>query len=450
MIWPFRPHPPLPLAHKVACEKRFAAVARWLGRGRIPPVTPVTPQDIDVIAGQGEIDQLPERLFAFFRSRMAIPDCQVTVRWAESDELTDQGQTHNYLLTGDGERPTELLIHRMLIEFPYRLAAVTATAVGDCLLAANHVPTPLPAGANELLPLFFGFGPIMANAGIHEASDNQPLVESWEVSRLGMITPLQFGYSMALADWSLETEYEQTALYLRLDAKEGLQNGLRFLRKTADCSFPQDVLSWSPDRSTAALKSKLADRSSSVQLGTLMDICGDPPADPALVESLGHLLRHRESEIQHSAAVALGQCESLPRDVHDELEMLAGGTSGGVRRAVIAALRPGYESDDTVVQTLSEILRRCDKSTAARCIRTLLKYDSYPDTLTDSLLKALALMAPASEPEDVLPGLELLDRLHDDPAELLRRRFRDDLTVLAILDDLGYAFSGYTSDVSPS
>ena len=34
MIWPFRPYPPLPLKLKVACERRWAIVARMIGASR--------------------------------------------------------------------------------------------------------------------------------------------------------------------------------------------------------------------------------------------------------------------------------------------------------------------------------------------------------------------------------------------------------------------------------
>ena len=438
MIWPFRPHPPLPLAHKVACERRFATVARMLGRHRIPSATVITPHEIDALVRDCDHDKLPRRLFAFVEDRLALPGFSLEGDWAEPDDLTVNGQALHYrFLLDDAGHVTGIGLHPEVNDLPYRLAAVVAVAAAEYLIKSESLAEYVPKGAFELLPLFFGFGPIMANAALREAADQRSAVTEmpWERSRVGTLSPLELGYSMALADWTLDAGHNAVASLLRPDAKEGLQQGLRFLGKTADSSFEQDFLDRSPDDSIAFRLARLDNRSASVQLGALMNLnSASDEIDGELVDAVAELLRHREPEIQQLAATVLGRCESVPRAIHDELGILAEDGPAALRRAAISALRPGFENDGDVVDVLTDILRRCDPATAAVCVKTLLKYDSHPEHLIDALLKSLGSMV-SSGSGDLQLGVKLLRRVHDDPSIALQQYFTDDPTALAILDE---------------
>ena len=440
MIWPFRPHPPLPLASKVGCERRFATVARLLGRHRITSRGVLTPTEIDAIVADCDRDILPRRLFEFIKDRLALPCCSIDVGWGDPDDLTLNGQALHYrFVLDDAGQVTRLGLHPEVHDLPYRLAAVAAVAAvaaAESLIKSESPAESVPQGTFEILPLFFGFGPIMANAALREAVDQRSAVTEmpWERSRVGTLSPLEFGYSMALADWSLGTDHNAVASLLRPDAKEGLQQGLRFLGKTSDCSFEQDFLDRSPDDSLAFRLAQLRNRSGSVQLGALMNLKSAAEINGELVDAVADLLRHREPEIQQLAATILGRCESVPRAIHDELGILAEDGPGALRRAAISALRPGFENDGDVVDVLTDILRRCDPATAAVCVNTLLKYNSHPEHLIDALLKSLGSMV-SSGTGDLRLGVELLRRIHDDPSFALQEHFTDDPTALAILDE---------------
>lgn len=436
MIWPFRPHPPLPLSHKVANERRFAAVGRWLGRQRITALTALTPQDIDAIFTHTKSIDLPERLFAFCQTRLPHTDRGVHVSWDEPENLMINGQAVHYRFSVDSDgHPTALGIHPELAEFPYRLAAVIAAAAGEFLIHCDPQRNDLPNGAAEILPLFFGFGPVMANAALHEVSEMSGITLSSDASRVGTLSPLEFGYCMALADWTLDSGYSQTSSFLRLDAREGLENGLRFLRKTGDCSFPQDFLDHSADVSVTVRLSQLQG-SRSVQLGTLMDLYSSGRIADEIVESIATLLGHREFDIQVLAALTLGRSENLPRGIHDDLVIHAEHSPTGLRRAAISAIRPGFDNDEIVLDVLIDCLRRTDKQTAAVIIGTLLKYDSHPETLLPTLLRAFRGMVENSSPQVLQRALQLLARIHEDPTAVLTQHFQDDPTALAILNEL--------------
>ena len=222
--------------------------------------------------------------------------------------------------------------------------------------------------------------------------------------------------------------------YCALTQRRGCSRDFGSLKRQRDSSFEQDFLDRSPDDSVAFRLTRLCHRSASVQLGALMNLNSAGEIEGELVDAVAELLRHREPEIQQLAATILGRCSTVPRSIHDELGILAEDGPSALRRAAISALRPGFENDGDVVDVLTDVLRRCDPSTAAVCIKTLLKYDSHPEHLIDVLLKSLGSMV-SSGSGDLRLGVELLQRVHRDPSSALQQYFSDDPTALAILDE---------------
>ncbi|MCP4855965.1 MAG: hypothetical protein GY903_15895 [Fuerstiella sp.] len=444
VIWPFQPHPPLPLASKVECERRFSTVARMLGRHRIPSATVTTPHDIDAIVTDCDRDILPTRLFAFIGSRLALPGRSIDVDWHDPGDLTVNGRALPYrFVLDDAGQVTAIGLHPDVDDLPYRLAAVMTVAAAEYFIMTESPAESVPEGTFEILPLFYGFGPIMANGALREAADQccGATQMPWERSRMGMLSPLEFGYSMALADWSLDAGFLDVGSVLRLDAREGLEKGHRFLRKTGDCSFEQDFLDRLPDNSVSSRLEQLRHPNGSMQLGAMMDLHAADEVDPGLIDAVAELLHHREVEIQRVAALILGQCQSVPRAIHDELVIIAEDGPVVLRRAAISALRPGFDNDVDLLEIVTDVLRRCDPTTAAVCVGTLLKYDSHPRHLIDALLKSLGSMV-SSGAGNLQLGVKLLQRIHDDPSFALQQHFGDDPTALAILDEQMSAAGG--------
>lgn len=437
MIWPFKPHAPLGLVAKVNCERRIATIGKLLGKQRIAESHAVmTPQDIDPIIASSEAEQLPVTLFNFIAGRM-LPQCQLAVGWGSEESLTSDGRGQHYQLTYDNSQSLiGIAFHPVLATYPYRLAAVVANAAAEYLIRSESLAENVAIGTFEVTPLLYGLGPIMANAALHENAEEASGIQSWEMSRIGTVSPLEFGYSMAICDWSLGTEYHDVKTLLRPDAKEGIEKGVRFLKKTADCCFEQDFMERATDQTMGFLKSRLDSRSDSVQLNTLLDLYRSEQIDADLLPDLARLLGHSEVEIQKLATATIGRCDSLPEPIHDELLILAQNSPVAVRRAAVSTLRPGYDNDEQITETLTELLRRGDAIMAASCIRTLLKYEAYPEHLPESLMSGLSTMVLASGNDDLLIGIELLRKIDSDPASTIQQHFEDDPSALAIFNEL--------------
>jgi len=437
VIWPFRPHPPLALAHKVACERRFASLARQLGKRRPSPIAIVTPQDMTTLIAACSIETLPEQLLDFVRARM-LPSENLTAEWAQADALTVNGQSLHYsILTDSPSDTTRMMFHPLLKQAPERLAAVAATAIAEHLLRSQNLIDDMPAGSFEVLPLLFGYGPLMAHAALHELPDSSPSLELTRTARVGAVSPLELGYTMALADWSLQMEHAEISSLLRLDTKEGLQKGLRYLEKTGDCCFEADFLERSDVATVGFQLAGLSCRSQSRQLNTLLDLAITADTmDAELAQAVAALLRHSEPDVQRAAAITLGRCSKLPAAIHDELVILAEDGAPTIRQAAVAALRPGYQNDSSTLDLLAQMLRRSDRALIVSSINAILRFDNYPEGLSDSVLKALSTIVLVRGPEDLTRGLQLLHQTHPAPRQALQQHFHDDPTALAILEEL--------------
>lgn len=437
MIWPFRPHPPLSLTHKVACERRFSRLTRQLGKRRPSRVAIVTPQDITTLIAACSTETLPVQLLDFVRARM-LPAENITAEWAEPEDLTVNGQSLHYnILTDRASDTTRIVFHPLLQHAPERLAAVAATATAEHLLRSQDLIDDMPAGSFEVLPLLFGYGPLMAHAALHELPDASPGLELTRTARVGAVSPLEMGYAMALADWSLQMEHAEIGSLLRPDTKEGLQKGLRYLERTGDCSFEADFLERSDANTVGFQLAGLSCRSQSRQLNTLLDLAANASSmDAELTQAVSSLLRHSEPEIQRAAAITLGRSPDLPAAIHDELVILAEDGGPGIRQTAVAALRPGYHNDDSTLDLLTQMLRRSDRSLIMSSINAILRFDHYPEGLSDSVLKALSTIVLVRGPEDLMRGLQLLHQTHPDPRQALQQHFQDDPTALAILEEL--------------
>lgn len=437
MIWPFKPRSPLALPQKVNAERRFAASARLLGKHRLANCTVVVPQDFDAIIGSTDSEHLPQLLMDFVQSRFPLQDQKASVIWW--DEKSDVSHTLNdaYAMQRQSDDTVEVVLHPQLTGFPYRLVSILAAACGELLvLKESLVDKPLPMGMYETLPVLFGFGPVMANAALFEQSGLDMTVEKWEASAVGTINALEYGYSMALADWSLEMSHGEVVEALRLDAKETYSQGIKFLHKTSDCYFDRNVFDVTSVQDIALTKSRLNHSSQSRRLGTVHDLMLLETIPPELAEPIAEQIRHHEEPIQVAGAYALNRCHNLSRSIHDDLLITAETASVGLKRAALTSLRPGFDNDEAVVESLTDILTKTDATTAAVCANTLLKFEGYPDNLEAGLLKALSRMVLKSGPDDLKIGLQLLKRISDSPLEILNQHFDDDPSAKSIFEQL--------------
>lgn len=458
MIWPFRPHPPLSLTHKVQLERQFRAAAAALGAFTNDIPTVVCPQHIDPVLEQVSEENLPATLFHFFAKRIPLrfksADDAPTVEWMSVSLLNDDGQSQPFQKQlDDNGRVTKFQIDRSLKQFPYRMASIAALACAECWFRNQEEPhtEALKNVPFDVLPVFFGLTPILANAVLYTDDYSTAEMHQFEGSQMGSLTALEHGYLMALAEYCLGIDYSSVAPLLRPDAGKSMKAGLKFLLKTDDTIVPQDLRSNIRSLFEPPTAEDLASRNESVVLSSLIDLVERRQCSAEISPAVARLLGHSEPEIRKWAAAVLRNADTLNDSQIDDLFASLGDNSVPVRANAILALQPGFSRDEDVVDRLVDFLGRPERSIVEASVYKLMGYSDLPDRTASVLLKGIHTLAVKGAPDSVFPiAKSLLEKVCDDPDTLLQERFADDPTLAAMLfateDELEEGFDDDESD----
>lgn len=440
MIWPFRPHPPLSLTHKVKMERMFRAVA--IALETLPDVPPsvVLPRDIQSVLEQSDSNDMPQVLFDFIAANLPMPPQDSsplpTVEWAMISLLSESGEPQPFQLSqNDGGQITKVQFDRSLSESPDRMASICVRIACGCWFRSLDTDrsSSLQGISPELLASFFGLTPMLSCVSdrIYGGPENAV------ASELAMSDNV---YAMAMAEYSLGIEYSQMVSWFRPDAARELKAGLKFLHKTGDCVIPNPLSGQvamsieGSNLSEIVQEQDLAGDQESICLSRLMDLALSRRCPKNLQPLVCGLLGHRESEIRRWAAATLQHAEQLDDDQLTDIFAAVDDSVVSVRAQAVLALRSGFARDEDVVERLSDFLSRPERLLVESSVRKLAEYSEFPDRLTSQLLKAIHTMAVKGSSDEMLgQGVSLLGKVCEQPEQLIRERFADDPTVYSML-----------------
>ena len=89
----------------------------------------------------------------------------------------------------------------------------------------------------DLLSVYLGLGVITANSTIREAYWTAGNVSGWRIGRQGYLSQPMYGYALALFAWGRGEKKPAWAKQVRLDVREPMLSGLRYLTDTDDSEF---------------------------------------------------------------------------------------------------------------------------------------------------------------------------------------------------------------------
>lgn len=451
MIWPFRPYAPLSLTHKVQLERQFRATAVAVGVFSKDVPTIICPQDLDPVLQQVTEERLPQTLFDFFAKRIPTTNGAVseestsveraivapTVEWAAISLLDGNGQTQPFQKhLNDEGGISKIQIDSELKQFPYRVASIAALACAECWfrnLEKSQQAT-LEKVPFDLLPVFFGLTPILANAVLYTNEQMMGGMHQMESSQLGSLSALEHGYLMAMAEYSLGFDYSGIMPLLRPDASKSLKAGLKFLQKTQDTIVPKDLRSDTRPLHQSPTENELSSRNDTIVLSSLMDLGLGGVCPAQLTQTLCRLLGHSEPEIRKWAASTLRSATEINDEQLSDIYASLGDSSTAVRAQAILALKPGFDRDEDVVDRLVDFLSRPERSVVEASVVKLAEYSDFPDRTPEALLKAIHTLVVKGAADSVFPiALKLLNHFTEDPEGLLKERFVDDPTIYSTL-----------------
>lgn len=443
MIWPFRPYPPLSLTHKVQLERQFRATATAIGAFSKDVPSIICPQDLDPVLQQVTEDLLPQTLFEFFAERFSNASeptpCHPhpKVEWAPISLLDGNGQAQPFQKhLNDEGGISKIQIDSELKQFPYRVASIAALACAEFWFRNLDKPqqTTLGKVPFDLLPVFFGITPILANAVLYTDEPLMGTMHQMESSQLGSLSALEHGYLMSLAEYSLGFDYSSVMPLLRPDASKSLKAGLKFLQKTKDTILPRDLRTDSSQLHQPPTENELSSRNDTIVLSSLMDLGLASTCPVQLTPSLCRLLGHSEPEIRKWAASTLRSATELNDEQLSDIYASLGDSSTAVRAQAILALKPGFDRDEDVVDRLVDFLSRPERSVVEASVVKLPEFSNFPDRTPEALLKAIHTLVVKGAADSVFPiALKLLKHFTEDPEGLLKERFVDDPTIYSTL-----------------
>jgi hypothetical protein len=302
----------------------------------------------------------------------------------------------------------------------------------------------------ELIPTFFGFGVFMANTTLRESNYSDALMIQWSVSRSGHLSAEVHGYLLALFAWVRDEQGPSWAQALRLDAKETMRAGLRYLYKTNDAVFERNLLGISSaDRGSQDLRIQLCSKSDTQKFSALIDAHNDLDKIKRNESEIRVLLKSRQHRLRVLALQSLGNLPSLTSQTLEAVINTVSDSDITVRRCAVDCLRPGSSDDGLIIHVLSELLLDPSAGVTAAAATSLERFPDLPKSLRQNALAILKRSLAAQNEHTVHAALRLLLALVEDWDELIEE-LGDPSWQCEVRDHLQHMTSDDPNTISPT
>jgi hypothetical protein len=421
----FAPRCPLNLGLKVWTERRFRDIGEELGASHIRQVEVVEPGS-ELLRSAEESDDPITLIFEQVCRWMDVSSSSLRLNLMSSDEMAElaasQGASGSAMsLYGipatDGEA-AQLIVSADLNLDAEQLLAMIARGVAHDVLR-TRLPDLFAARDRmriiDLVPVFFGLGIFVANSTVRDLNG-----AAGTPTRADSLSSEVYGYALAQAAWVRGEGIASWTRHLRLDARETMKSGFKFLAKTGDCIFEADAVGHrSQPESLAELRRALEESSPSLQMNALLNLEARPADCRQLCDELIPQLKVRDRDQRAQAVLTISACTTESEDVLKAVIGLSDDAETTVRFAVASALKPGSVDDPLSIQTLTGLMADRDASVCIQAASGLLEFDSLPDELLRPALELLRQGNIRCAEPMMQVALLLLARVCDDVPALL-------------------------------
>ena len=460
MLGLFKPRCPITLGLKVWTERRFRDIGEVLGASHLRTVEIIEPGP-ELFDSTDDADEMISRIFEQVCRWMDVSSSSLRMKLVSEIEMADLygAQAHGriqaakslYAMPDSDDGCATLLINAQIDLEPERLLAIIARGVAHDVLR-TRMPELFAAEDRlqiiDLVPLYFGLGVSVANSTVREIHGEHGVSSTFQLSRTGHLSAELFGYALALFSWVRGESLPDWSRRLRLDARETMKAGLKFLSKTGDCVFDADSFGHRTQLdSVAGLRSALSATSTTLQMNALLNLASVPDETRQLTSEIAPLLRSRDRDLRAQAVHTLGTAVSNDAEALASVLDLADDAESPVRFAVAAALRPGSADDVASIYALSELLADRDPRVIRQAAERLLEFDTLPESLLRPALGLLKTGNIRCDEHMMRHALELLGRLTDDVDALIAAELDEESQ--AMIADLTDDVLGELEEESP-
>lgn len=287
-----------------------------------------------------------------------FPFAVAGIEWVEDPDISGQQLIH-YL---PGDQPAGIVPHQPGQSAEQRVSHVVRILCEHALQTAPELRerqdvVPL---ALDLLGVLAAIGLFPANTSTFSAA-TAGAIGTWRLAQAQQMMPSRlFGYAFAVRSWLCEDPSEWSTL-LRLDAREPLQRGLKFLGK-------QPPVIW--DRSRDALRSfrsppptdevarDLHHRDAARQINALYDVIAFGIQDETIDDEIGHLVHDPAGDVREEAIRTIVLLNRNAPAHAEALTMLADDAQPRIRalaaRAIGDVQHPPHDSVETLRNLTSD------------------------------------------------------------------------------------------------
>lgn len=288
----------------------------------------------------------------------------------------------------------------------------------------------LPADADErvalaeLLPVYFGAGLFGANSTVRDQSTRDGTMEYWSIRRLGSLPSRIFGYALALFAWFRRENKPDWAEYLRKDAREVFDLGIKYLTRTGDSLFHPDTAGRECNPTLDELLSDLRSGTPSRRIAALWRLPEESGSSPAVIDAVISVTRERHPSLRSAALQALGELGGDSTSACDEVLILLRDPEPNVRREAAFALANICEDPEIALPELADLLNDPSFRVVGSSAMAIAGYGrqafDYSEKLLPPIRRALIHQSPI-----VRECLHCLAAIHPDPEAFLAGRLDD-------------------------
>lgn len=248
----FGPKLPVSTFEKVSLEMDFQRLLDCFGIANLRERETFLPNDPSLalrsVKEEADVEELKSRIAAIFR----VDDSLLGIRFFDDE---DSGANPS-IQDEDGQFVAH--IPSSMLREKVRVASHLATGFAMCICFSDEYKS--LEMHSELVALWYGFGPITAEASVMTSKYNMDGYDHWSISKHGWLSAIQLGYVMAVREFLLGNLLPDWNKLLVIDAKDSLIKGLKYLNKTGDCLVDdsRSCLQWKENQVDEALRSKFA------------------------------------------------------------------------------------------------------------------------------------------------------------------------------------------------
>ena len=301
----FQPQCPLDTAEKAWVELRMNWLSAKLGKQRLIDATVMLPTPEffpDELDGS---EQDASKVFRRLCDHVKVDERDILLEVWSSKEM--KGALGLYIQ----ENPPRILVNESELSDSESLVATLAHELshhfllGGGLLAENNLDL---ERLTDLLPVFLGIGLFSGNATFKESHWRTGDFSGWSMQKKGYLPGRMFAYGFSLFAFARGEQKPGWAGYLRHDLSEPFWRGLRYLNRTGDTLFGEQVAFHK--LSVDQLLERLQSPSATIRYVALWELAERGPNGVAAVDQVVECLADGDLDVSYKAVFALGKIRS--------------------------------------------------------------------------------------------------------------------------------------------